>query len=53
LIGRLDSEFVNILNRAEFKIWLLNNQDAEAAPTTPEELGTQIKAETSTPCAGH
>lgn len=44
VINRLRSEFIKVLNNADFKSWLLN-QGAEAAPSTPEELTAQIKRE--------
>jgi tripartite-type tricarboxylate transporter receptor subunit TctC len=43
-IHRLHSEFTKILNSGEFKSWLFN-QGGEAAPTAPEELAAQVKAE--------
>ena len=42
--AKLNSEFVKVLNNAEFKAWLIE-QGAEAAPTTPEEFGAFVKAE--------
>jgi len=44
VIGRLNTEFGKILRSAEFSDWLLK-QGAETAPSTPEELSAQIKAE--------
>jgi tripartite-type tricarboxylate transporter receptor subunit TctC len=44
VLNRLHSEFIKVLNNAEFKSWLLN-QGAEAAPSTPEALAAQVKRE--------
>ncbi len=44
ITAKLNTEFVKVLNNAEFKAWLAE-QGAEAAPTTPEEFAAFIKAE--------
>jgi tripartite-type tricarboxylate transporter receptor subunit TctC len=44
ITAKLNTEVVKVLNTAEFKAWLAD-QGAEAAPTTPEELGAFVKAE--------
>ena len=40
----LNTEFVKLLNNADFRAWLAE-QGAEAAPTTPDEFAAFIKAE--------
>ena len=44
ITAKLNTEFVKVLNNAEFKAWLAE-QGAEAAPTTPDEFAAFIKAE--------
>jgi len=44
ITAKLNTEFVKVLNNAEFNAWLAE-QGAEAAPTTPEEFAAFIKAE--------
>ncbi len=44
ITAKLNTEFVKVLNLAEFRARLAE-QGAEAAPTTPEEFGAFVKAE--------
>ena len=44
IVGKVNNEIVRVLNLPDFKAWLAE-QGAEAAPTTPDEFATFIKAE--------
>jgi tripartite-type tricarboxylate transporter receptor subunit TctC len=44
ITAKLNTEFVKLLNNADFRAWLAE-QGAEAAPTTPDEFAAFIKAE--------
>ena len=44
ITAKLNTEIVKVLTIPEFKAWLAE-QGAEAAPTTPDEFATFIKAE--------